>query len=86
MGFIISQHVHSVIDPDGAVLLDVKGGRYWSLNGVGADIWSGIEAGLSVTEITEHIRERYDGADADITADVDRFISRLLTCNLIAAS
>lgn len=71
----VHPHVRSVMDPDGAVLLDLRQGRYYSLNGVGAEIWSQIESGRSVPEIESHLVSALgaprDAAAADVAAFVD---------------
>ena len=43
-------------------------GKYYSLNGVGAEIWSQIEAGRSVAEIETHLNVAF-GAPAEAVRD-----------------
>lgn len=53
----VQPHVRSMLDPKGAVLLDLKGGRYFSLNSLGARIWSKAEEGATLGEILEHLQQ-----------------------------
>lgn len=81
----VHPHVRSVLDPDGAVLLDLRQGRYYSLNGVGAEIWSQIESGRTVPEIESHLVDAL-GAPADaVGADVAAFVNDLVTKKLVDA-
>jgi hypothetical protein len=43
----IEPHMRAMIDGDGGVLLDLKAGRYYSLNSVGAKIWTRAEKGAA---------------------------------------
>lgn len=63
--FRVEPHVRSMIDEDGAVLLDLKGGKYFSLNGVAASIWSRAERQLDETEIVDELLSLYDGVSPD---------------------
>ena len=86
MSIRIQNHVHAVTDPDGAVLLDVKNGKYFSLNGVGADIWEGLQGGLSVPEIEARIEREYGAPPERVKADVAAFLGRLHTEKLVHAA
>jgi hypothetical protein len=44
-------HIHSVVDPDGAVVLDIQQNVLITLNTTGAYIWSKLQAGKTVDEI-----------------------------------
>ena len=81
----IRAHVHSVIDPDGAELLDVKRGKYFSLNGVGADIWNGLQTGLGVAEIEARLAAEYGISEEQARGDVTAFMERLEMEQLVDA-
>lgn len=76
-------HVRSVMDPDGAVLLDLRQGRYYSLNGVGAEIWSQIESGRSVPEIESHLEGTFGAPRDTVRADVAAFLDDLSRKKLV---
>ncbi len=69
--------VHETIDGE-TVILNLDNGNYYSLVGVGADIWGFIEHGAPPKEIIEKIRGVYECDGADIEATVNGFISELL--------
>jgi Coenzyme PQQ synthesis protein D (PqqD) len=71
-------HVQAVVDEEGAVLLDLKRGRYFAMNGVAAEIWNGLQAGRTAAEIEAELLRSHAGADpATVRADVDTFVARL---------
>lgn len=79
----IQGYVHSVIDPDGAVLLDLRQGKYYSLNGIGAQIWQRLEAGLTVPEIETQLGGLYRAPVETLRADVADFIVSLQRKQLV---
>jgi hypothetical protein len=79
------KHVRSVIDPDGAVLLDLKAGTYFSLNTVGAHIWTQLEKGHSPAEIVTHLTEEFQVPAVDAEEDVRGFLQQLRERELIDA-
>jgi hypothetical protein len=80
----VCEGVKSIIDPDGSVLLDVRRGHYYSLNGVGAFIWKHLELGLTTAEIEGRIAANYNAADAArVHEDVSHFISQLIEKQLV---
>jgi hypothetical protein len=81
----VRDHVRSVIDPDGAVLLDLRAGTYLSLNVVGAEIWTRLEKGLSPGEIAAHLGEAYQLPAQQAEADVRGFLDQLRRRELIDA-
>ncbi len=70
----IEPHVRSMIDGDGAVLLDLKAGRYYSLNGVGARIWSRAEKGMTPEQILDDLRRTYQVPAERLAADLTAFV------------
>jgi hypothetical protein len=78
-----SPHViHEVIDGE-AVLISMETGSYYSIDNVGATIWSYIESGLGVAQIIEAIISQYAGDRVQIENGVDQLISQLLEERLI---
>ena len=81
----IPPHVQSVMDPDGAVLLDLKQGKYFSLNGVAAVIWERLSAGDTPEQVEAHLRRTYDAPAETLRADLDAFLARLARERLVDA-
>ena len=74
--------VDEIID-DEAVIIHFDRGNYYSLNKVGADIWSFIESGATVSEIAEAVSHRYEGSRAIIENGVGQLIVELQEEDLI---
>ncbi len=55
----IPDHVRVMVEPDGAVVLDLEAGRYFSLNGTGGKIWSEAQEGATVGRILEVLEESF---------------------------
>ena len=81
----IGSHVRSVIDPDGAVILDLKRGRYFSLNGIGVTVWQRLEGGATPDAIEAELTARY-GTATGIGHDVATFVDSLRRVELIDAT
>jgi hypothetical protein len=75
--------VRSLIDADGAVLLDLRNGTYFSLNNLGADIWRQLEAGEGLTNIQTAIAARYGIASDLVKEDIQAFVADLAQRRLI---
>ena len=74
--------VAKVIDGD-AIVIDTVTGRYYSLVGTGETVWSLLVSSLTLEEIAEALRERYDTGDADVLAEVRRLAKELVDENLL---
>jgi hypothetical protein len=77
--------VHEIIDGE-VVIVHLLKGHYYSLVKTGADIWSGIERGISRERILEEMVSRYDGDPADIEKAVNNMIEQLQEEELIAVA
>ncbi len=86
--------IHDVLEPaepdvaakviDGeAIIMNLANGYYYSLEGVGAEAWEAIAAGMSLDRVIEHLVSRFDGAPATVRADVMRLAAELLSEGLV---
>jgi len=78
----IGAHVRAVIDPDGAVILDLKHGRYFSLNRAGVAVWSRLVVGMTPLAIGTEFAAHYPTTDG-IENDVAVFIESLRRAELV---
>ena len=67
---------HETIDGE-TVIINLDSGNYYSIEGVGTDIWSFIERGATVGDIVEMVEHRYEGVRADIEHAVNGLIAEL---------
>jgi len=58
--------------------------RYFRLNGTGAEVWKGIEAGESTEAIVHRLMERFDVSEREARAETARFCESLQSAGLLA--
>jgi hypothetical protein len=68
---------------DATILLDLRRGRYYTLNPVSGLIWSVLANGASLDRILTVVKEEFDAPDEQLTADVEEFLGTLLAAQLI---
>ncbi len=73
----VPPRVRSVIDDDGAVLLDVQNGTYYSLNGLGVEVWRRLEDGMTLVQIEHAIADDFETPFHIVEQDVQRFVHTL---------
>lgn len=82
-----SAHILATMDANEVVLLDLRSGRYFTLNDVGSRVWMLLAPGTTPSAIVETIRREYDAAssavDMAIEQDVSQLLLRLLAARLI---
>ena len=66
-----------------AVLLDLRSGKYFGLNGTGALVWQLLKDGLEREEIAQRLTDEYEVDIDRARADVDTFIKSLTERALI---
>lgn len=70
-------HLRSVVDHDGAVILDIEHDAMLTINSTGSYVWQGLQQGKQIDEI---IRELASDTGADPVAvdrDVQAFLDEL---------
>ena len=69
--------VHETIDGE-AIFVNLDNGTYYSLDGVGSQIWDLLSmGGRSLDSLTASVAARYAGAQDEIVSAVEQFIARL---------
>ena len=68
------------------VLVHLRTGQYYTVRGVGLDLWEAInsERGSTISDMVSDLIRRYPDAESQIPGDVDEFVSALLAMELIA--
>lgn len=69
-----------------AVVINLERGVYFSIRGVGLDIWTDVLAGSSGDDVVTDLRARYPAEAGRIPSDVSAFIDRLMDEGLIRRS
>jgi hypothetical protein len=70
-------------DEDGSVLINLQSGKVFSLNGVGAKVWTMIERGASLDGVVDALSHEYNVPSADLRNDLDGFIDELARKDLL---
>ena len=67
---------YRVIDNE-AVILNLDNGYYYSLNGVGTEIWRGIDKGKNLNEILDSFKEEYQLPERQVKNDLLELVKDL---------
>lgn len=68
--------VRETIDGE-VVIVNLDNGHYYSLVSAGADIWDGIERGISRDNLIEEMTQQYDGSREALECALESFIEEL---------
>ena len=60
-----------------AVLLQLKNGKYYNLNGVGSVIWEQLKTPTTIDALVDAVTERFDVERAQCQSDIERLVSEL---------
>lgn len=74
--------IHEMIDGE-VVIVNLDKGHYYSLRNSGAEIWIGIVAGMSSSEIVNNLSQQYDGEHKEIEEAVNNLSAELESDELI---
>jgi hypothetical protein len=66
-----------------AIIINLANGTYYSMDGVGAEIWKWINLEMSLEECAAQITSLYDVEPEKAQADVMRLVEELLAENII---
>jgi hypothetical protein len=84
--FLAQDHLRSIVDHDGAIILDIRKDQFYSVNPVGSFIWDRVIKGEDVDQIAKALAE-VTGVDiCVILADVNEFLADLKNKHLIGCS
>lgn len=73
----LAEHVRAISDENGAVLLDIKNGSYYSTNRLGADICQLLKSGVARSVLVQEISNRFQVSNKIVGSDVERFLQDL---------
>jgi hypothetical protein len=69
--------VNTVVDHDGAVILDIKRDQFFSMNPVGSYIWERLLKGEGLDQIAKELAEETRTEISLVIADINDFIADL---------
>ncbi|MGC1248263.1 MAG: PqqD family protein [Spirulinaceae cyanobacterium] len=68
--------VQETIDGE-VVIVNLQKGDYYSLVNAGADVWAGIEQGMSQSELISNLSQRYEANSETIANSVNTLLQQL---------
>jgi transcriptional regulator len=82
----VAPHIRSIVDHDGAVILDKARNALTTLDSTGAYIWERLQRGLQVDAIVAELVRDTGAEESVVTKDVDEFIEQLKSKRLVTLS
>jgi|HubBroStandDraft_3_1064219.scaffolds.fasta_scaffold1469875_1 hypothetical protein len=79
-------HLRSVVDHDGAVILDIPRNAMTSLNSTGAYVWKRLQRGLQVEAIVAELVHDTGCDESIVSRDVEEFMEQLKSKHLVNLS
>ncbi len=76
-------HLHSIIDHDGAVILDIPHNTITTLSPTGAYVWERLLQGLQVAAIISELAHDTGTDELVVAEDVEEFMEQLKSKQLV---
>jgi len=80
------ENVLAKVVADEAILINVKTGTYYSLNGIGGRVWQWIENEKSIGEMVSALTQDYDVTEENALKDIGGLLAELSNEGLIKIS
>ena len=74
---VMPPHLRSIVDHDGAVILDIKRDQFFSMNPVGSYIWERLLKGEDLEQIAKALAAETGTEISVVVADVNDFVADL---------
>lgn len=74
--------LHQTIEGE-TVIIHLERGLYYSLDETGAEVWEGLAAGRSSSDVADHLAARFGSDRAEVGSAVDSLVDRLRSEELI---
>jgi hypothetical protein len=79
----VTSNVRSIVDHDGAVILDIPRNAIITLDATGAYVWRKLQSGLQIDAIIAELVRDTGADEAMIAKDVDAFMDQLKSRHLV---
>jgi hypothetical protein len=80
----LAPSLRSIVDHDGAVILDIPNNAMTTLDATGAYVWQRLQQGLQVEAIVAELVRDTGADEATIARDIDDFLEQLKRKHLVA--
>jgi hypothetical protein len=82
----VAPHIRSIVDHDGAVILDIPRNTMTTLDSTGAYVWERLQRGLQVDAIVRELAHDTGTEEWLVAKDVDQFMDQLKSSHLVCLS
>lgn len=72
-------------DEDGSVLINLESGKVFSLNGVGARVWTMLQQQLTCEDLLDALAIEYEAPREQLQDDLEAFLHELECHDLVAS-
>lgn len=79
----IPSHIRSIVNHDGAVILDMPANRMTTLNSTGAYIWARLQEGKAISSIVAELARDTGQPSVKVEHDVQEFLEQLTEKHLL---
>lgn len=79
------RHLRSVVDHDGAVILDIERNSMLTINSTGSYVWERLQNGKQIEEIIRELASETGADPATVDRDVRAFLDELKSRHLLTA-
>jgi Coenzyme PQQ synthesis protein D (PqqD) len=79
----VAPHIRSIVNHDGAVILDMPANRISTLNATGAYIWARLQEGKAIGSIVAELARDTGQTSAIVEHDVQEFLQQLTERHLL---
>jgi hypothetical protein len=79
----VPPHIRSIINHDGAVLLDIPRDQMVTLNSTGAYIWEMLQQGRTIDEVIHELSTESKTDPVVVERDVHAFLEQLMSKHLL---
>lgn len=76
-------NLRTVVDPDGAAILDIPRNQITTLNSTGGFVWERLQQGQSIEAITQSLAFETNTDPIVVRHDVDLFLEQLQSRDLL---
>lgn len=75
--------LHTVVNPDGAAILDIPRNQITTLNSTGAFVWDRLQQGVSIEQLIHDLSVESNTDSRVVERDLDVFLEQLRSHQLL---
>jgi hypothetical protein len=79
----VAPNIRSIVDHDGAVILDIPSNTMTTLDSTGAYVWERLQRGLQVDAIVRELAHDTGAEESVVGKDVEEFMEQLKSSHLV---